>query len=100
MRDKRTMAFQFLRARKMRTRYSGFTNRNRPTGDAHFGGIGVRDETEADLPAARQLDIHLRKQLRVEERTMFDAQAPVHSEAGAKCVEAMLGTRMLRSRKH
>src|SRR3954463_518672 len=42
------------------------------------------DEGEADLPAAGQLDIDLREQLRVEQGAMLDPLRAIDAEAGAE----------------
>ena len=100
MRDKRTMTLQFLRACKMRTRNSRFSNRYRPAAYSDFCRVGISNKAEADLPATRQLDVYLGEQLRIEEGAMLDAEAAVHAESCAKRVEAMLRPRMPTSSQH
>ena len=48
-------------------------------------------EGQADLPAAGQLDIELREQLRVEQRAVLDPLRAIDAEAGAERIEAVLG---------
>ena len=55
------MPLQFLRARKMRTRDAGLTDRYRRSADAYIAGVCIGHEAEADLPAAGQLYIYLSK---------------------------------------
>jgi hypothetical protein len=59
----------------------------------------LRDQTQADLAAAHQLDINLREQLRVEQRAVMDAMRAVDAVARAERVERMLGARMPLSRE-
>ena len=65
----------------------------------HRDAAGVGDQAEPDLPAAGQLDIDLREQLRVEQGAVLDAVAAVDPEAHAQGVEAVLGARMPGARK-
>ena len=77
----------------MRARYARFANRHRAAAHA-TRRVGVGDQAEADLPAAGQLDIDLREQLRVEQGAMLDPVAAVDAEAHAQGVEAVLGAGM------
>src|SRR4051794_8142518 len=74
----------------MRARSAHFANFHRSGNlrDPRIFRLG--DESETDLPAARQLDIDLRKKLGVEERAMLGPAAPVDSEPRAQGVEAVL----------
>jgi hypothetical protein len=84
--DKRSVAGKFLFAREMRPRRSRRANGDRGGFQIDGNAARVRDQAEADLPAARELDVDLRKQLRVEERAMLHAMAAVDAEAHAQCV--------------
>ena len=57
--------------------------------DTHLFG-----KAEADLAPAHQLDIHLRQELRVEQRAVMDAVRAVDAEARAERVEIVLGAGM------
>src|SRR3954469_9477846 len=51
-------------------------------------------EPKADLAAAGELHIALGEELRVNQRAVLDPEAAVDAEAGAKGIEAVLGSRM------
>src|SRR5688572_14316484 len=91
LRDKRTMGLQFLDAREVRARNSRLTDRNRRTADMDFSRVGIGNQAETDLPAAGQLYIDLREQLRIQQRAVLYAKAAIHAKACAKRVQTVLG---------
>ena len=56
-------------------------------------------ERQANLPSPGKLDIALSEKLGVDQSTMFDPQAPIHTETGAKRVETVFGPWMPLPRK-
>ena len=59
----------------------------------------ISNQAEADLASSGQFDIHLRKQLRVNQSAVLHALAAIDSEAHAQGVEAVLGARMFGARQ-
>src|SRR5215213_5491984 len=92
--NKRAVPLKFLKRRKVRARRPRFADRHlaRGSGQCHLADFG--HQSKADLPSAGQLDIDLRKQLRIEQGAVLHAMAAVDSEAHAQCVQAVLGARM------
>lgn len=91
------MPLKLLNRGMMGTGSSRLAYRDRPGSRRDFAGGRLLDEPEANLPAARQLDVHLREQLRVKQRPMLDPVAAVDSEPGAQGIETVLGAGMAAS---
>ena len=75
------------------------THGDHPRSSTDRQSLGVGDEAKADLTAARQLNIDLRKQLSIEQRAVLDPVTSVDPEADAQGIEAVLGPRMPGSRQ-
>ena len=78
----------------MRPRRARLAHSDRAGAGGNVGAVGVGDQAKADLPAAGQLDIDLREQLRVEQGAVLDAVGAVDAEAHAQGIEAVLGARV------
>lgn len=88
------MPLEFLGRGKMRPRRPRLAN-NYGMKAARYADAGcLGDQAQADLPAAGQLHIDLRKKLGVEECSVLHAMTTVDSEPHAQGVEAVFGAWM------